>query len=268
VISRRFLWILAGFGAVLGTIVPFEPAGAAGPTVTVAPSTGLSDGQVVTVEGTGFTVPTPVIFGVEQCTLGAVAPYTTQCDTSTGTEFLSNSDSYATSYTVRRHITTPDAGAVDCGVANSCEVLSGVAFGETEQLASAPINFSAPQVNLAINNARLITRVLPGQPVEVRVKAANDGPISTTWDVVQTASSALIPISARCKKGTAEGPSDCMHSSAHPKVGHSAKSVFTLSISPGFAGNATDQLCVHDENSNDADPNPADNCATVTITVP
>ena len=36
----------------------------------------------------------------------------------------------------------------------------------------------------------------------------------------------------------------------------------------GFAGNATDQVCVHDENANDADPNPTNNCATVTIAVP
>jgi hypothetical protein len=267
-ISRRFLWIVAGLGALLGTIVPFAPAGAAGPTVTVTPSTGLSDGQVVTVAGSGFTVSTPVIFGVEECTLGAVAPYTPQCDTSAGTEFLSNSDSYTTPYTVQRHITTPDAGAVDCGVANSCEILSGVAFGETEQLASAPINFSAAQVDLAINNARLITRVLPGQPVEVKVKAANEGPTPTTWDVVQTVGSGLVSASATCKRGTAEGANDCMYSNAHPKVGHSVKSVFTLSVSPGFAGNATDQVCVHDENSNDADPISTNNCGSVTIAVP
>jgi hypothetical protein len=58
-----------------------------------------------------------------------------------------------------------------------------------------------------------------------------------------------------------------MYSSTYPKVGHSVKSVFTVSVSPGFAGLTTDKFCVRDENANDADPNPANNCMTISLTV-
>jgi hypothetical protein len=266
-VPRRFLWIVAGLGAFIATLVPCASAGAIGPTVTVMPNSGLSDGQVVTVAGSGFTIPTPTVFGIEECVLGAVAPYAQQCDTSTATEFLSNTDNYSMTYSVQRHITTPDSGTIDCGVANSCEILSGEAFGDVGPLASAPINFAAPQVDLAILRVRSISRVLPGQPVEVKVKAANEGPTPTTWDVVQTVVAGLIPVSAGCQRSRVEGASDCMYSSTYPKIGHSVKSVFILSVSPGFVGVASDQVCVHDENSNDADPNPANNCGTVTIVV-
>ena len=175
--------------------------------------------------------------------------------------------SYSTPYTVQRHITTADAGAIDCAVPNSCEILSGGAYPNTSELATAPINFTAPQVDLAILRVRSITRVLPGQPVEIKVKAANDGPVQTAWDVVQTAGSGLTPVSAACHRARAEGASDCMYSATYPKVGHTANSVFTVSASPGFAGATTDTICARDENANDADPNPGNNCMTISLTV-
>jgi hypothetical protein len=191
------------------------------------------------------------------------------CDGSTLAVFLWNGpgSNYSTPYTVQRHITTADSGAIDCAVPNTCEILSGGAYPNTSELATAPISFTAPQVDLAMVRVRSITRVLPGQPVEVRVKAANDGPTQTTWDVVQTAGAGLSPVSAVCHRSRAEGANDCMYSAAYPKVGHVAKSLFTLSVSPGFTGPTTDTICARDENANDADPDPGNNCTTISLTV-
>jgi hypothetical protein len=58
-----------------------------------------------------------------------------------------------------------------------------------------------------------------------------------------------------------------MYTATYPKVGHTANSVFTVSASPGFAGATTDTICARDENANDADPNPGNNCTTISLTV-
>src|SRR3954447_3696758 len=58
-----------------GALVAVEPAGAAAVhTVTVTPSTRLSDGQTVTVAGTGFD-ETPAIYdwAVTQCSAAVLA---------------------------------------------------------------------------------------------------------------------------------------------------------------------------------------------------
>jgi hypothetical protein len=245
-----------------------SPAGAIGPTVTVTPNSGLTDGQLVTVAGSGFTIA-PDVIGTEECSLGAVASYVQHCDGSTLAVFLWNGpgSDYSTSFTVQRHITTTDAGAIDCAVPDKCEILSGGAYPDTSELASDPISFTAPQVDLSIVKVRSITRVLPGQPVEVRFRAANEGPAATTWDVVETAGSGLTPISAGCQRSQVADPGDCTYSSTSPKVGHSVNGVFTVSTSPGFAGVTTDEICARDENTNDADPNPANGCMTISLTV-
>ena len=268
--GRQFLagMVPAVLLGLIGVVALSSPAGAIGPTLTVTPNSGLTDGQVVTVAGSGFTIA-PDVIGTVECSLGAVAPYPPMCDGSTLSVFLWNGpgSNYSTPYTVQRHITTADAGAIDCAVPNTCEILSGGAYPNTSELASAPINFTAPQVDLAIVRARSISRVLPGQPVEVKVRAANEGPAQTAWDVVQTVGPGLTPVSAACHRSRAEAASDCMYSSAYPKVGHAAKSVFTLSVSPGFAGATTDTICARDENANDADPNPGNICKTISLTV-
>ena len=256
------------FLASIGTVALSSPAGAIGPSVTATPNSGLTDGQVVTVTGSGFNIA-PDVIGTIECSLGAAAPYTASCDGSTLAVFLWNGpgDSYSTPFTVQRHISTTDADVLDCAVPNTCEILSGGAYPNTSELASAPINFTAPQVNLSILGARSITRVLPGQPVEIKVRAANEGPAQTAWDVEQTVGPGLTPVSAACHRSRAVGASDCTVSRTQPKVGHAVRGAFTVTASPGFAGTTTDTVCARDENGNDADPNPANNCLTVSLTV-
>jgi hypothetical protein len=221
----------------------------------------------VTVSATGFTLATPTIIGIEECALGAQPPYVPDCDTSIAAPFLVNTDDYSESYTAVRHIVTPNAGVLDCAVPNTCEILSGGAFPDTSQEASAPIGFSAPMVNLSIVNAKLKHRVKPGEPVEVRVHAANEGPVSTTWTVSQSGSAGLVPVGASCNRGTERSPSECVHGLSDVKVGHATRDAFTLQSAPGFAGVATDTVCVKDTDANDVDPVPSDNCVTVSTTV-
>jgi hypothetical protein len=66
--SRRTLAATTVFAvATLGALLGFAgPASAAGPTVTVSPSSGLTNGQNVTVKGSGFTANYPQMV-VVQC---------------------------------------------------------------------------------------------------------------------------------------------------------------------------------------------------------
>jgi Neocarzinostatin family len=265
---RKLLCTLTVLGTV-GAAILVTPtvAVAAGPTITVSPSTGLTDGQAVTVSATGFTLATPTVIGIEECALGAQPPYVPDCDTSTAAPFLVSTDDYSETYAVVRHITTPNAGVIDCAVPNTCEILSGGAFPDTSQEASAPIGFTAPMVNLSIVNAKLKHRVKPGEPVEIKVRAANEGPVPTTWTVSQSGSVGLVPVGATCHHGTERSASECVHGPSDVRLGHATKDTFTLQFAPGFGGVATDTVCVKDTNPNDVDPVPSDNCVTVSTTV-
>jgi hypothetical protein len=242
------------------TTIAVVPAGASGPMITVTPNTGLTDGQVVTVVASGFTFAVPDYAGIEECTLGP--PSVATCDPSTTTILPVASDDYTSPYTVHRYIDTTNSGLVDCAVPNSCEIHSGDIAAQQD--ATAPIAFTAPQVDLSIIRARSITHVKPGDPVEVRVRSLNRGPASTTWSLAQTVGSGLETTGEKCGAKGIAGPNGCAYSS---KVGHAVNTVLELVALPGFAGPTTDAVCVHDENPNDADPNPSNNCATVTLTV-
>jgi hypothetical protein len=246
--------------ALASTAIAVPPAGAVGPMITVTPDTGLTDGQVVTVVASGFTFAVPYYAGIEECTLGP--PSVATCDPSTTTILSVSTDDYTSPYTVHRYIDTTNSGPVDCAVPNSCEIHSGDIAGQQD--ATAPIAFTAPQVDLSISRVRSISRVKPGDPVEVRVRSLNEGPASTTWSLTQTVGSGLETTGEKCGGKGIAGPNGCTYS---VKVGHAVNTVLELTALPGFAGPTTDTVCVHDENSNDADPNPSNNCATVTLTV-
>jgi hypothetical protein len=261
--KRRTLTQVILVGALIAlacTAIAVPPAGAAGPMITVTPNTGLTDGQVVTVTASGFTFAVPFYAGIEECTLGT--PSVATCDPSTTTIISVSTDDYTSPYTVHRDINTTNSGAVDCAVPNSCEIHSGDIAGQQD--ATAPIAFTAPLVDLSISRIRSISHVKPGDPVEVRVRSLNGGPASTTWSLTQTVGSGLESTGEKCGAKGVAGPNGCAYTA---KVGRAVNTVLELMAMPGFAGPTTDTVCVHDQNSNDADPNPSNNCATVTVTV-
>jgi hypothetical protein len=123
-------------------------------TVSVTPSTGLRDGQSVTVSGTGFVervvggggwtvalcatsaVATPLVLQevVNHCDLNP--PYTSVVPDPDGT--------FSTQLTLRKTLTT-SSGQVVCGQApHDCSVLVGGVTEHGFQGATAPISFGTP----------------------------------------------------------------------------------------------------------------------------
>lgn len=103
--------------AVAYLMLATTPASAQAIVVTVTPSTGLSDGQAVTVSGTGLEPNT--VYHAAQCV--AIDPATVVCNTPDVTDVTSGGDGTATtSLTVRRTfngtigIGGPPWGPVDC----------------------------------------------------------------------------------------------------------------------------------------------------------
>jgi hypothetical protein len=106
-----------------------------GPTVTVTPATGLVDGQMVTVEGTGFPRGTTV--SVIQCRAGATD--LDGCDpTSLHPAPVGPDRSFRTPFAVRRTLQTA-SGAVDCSVPGACFVGAGALPGGHGVHADTPI---------------------------------------------------------------------------------------------------------------------------------
>jgi hypothetical protein len=155
--SRRLGTALVALLVAAGGLVgPAGPADAATPghTVTVTPSTGLSDGQTVTVSGTGF-VETPVVndWAIATCrpqiltsapTLDDALSY---CDVTTAPFVFTHADAsgnLSTSYTVRKSF--PSGGTtITCGQApNDCAILVAQLTSAGFVGAAAPISFGKP----------------------------------------------------------------------------------------------------------------------------
>ncbi|MGZ4737545.1 MAG: neocarzinostatin apoprotein domain-containing protein [Acidimicrobiia bacterium] len=138
-----------------GTLAVGGPAGAAGThTVTVTPSTGLSDGQTVTVSGTGF-VETPIIndWAVGMCSPAILTEAITlqnalhDCDVTTQPFTFTHADAngnLSTPFVVRKTFST-SGGTVTCGQApNDCAILVSQLTGPEITGAAAPISFGPP----------------------------------------------------------------------------------------------------------------------------
>ncbi len=110
---------------------------AAIPTVSVTPSTGLSDLETVTVAGTGLVADAS--FNVAQCNIfngkaGGVCYEPTRKSVTTD-----SSGAFTTSFVVRRIIVETGA-SVDCA---SGPARCGIIVGETNQVVVAPLAFDA-----------------------------------------------------------------------------------------------------------------------------
>jgi hypothetical protein len=231
--------------------------------LVVTPNTGLADGQTVTLDASGFSISNAITVGAVECTRGATFP--SGCDVAdTLQSAVEGTGVFTFSYNVVRHIVTSDAGAVDCAVPKACEI--AVAPSNLSGMAFAPIEFAAPRVNLRVLNVRLIHRVQPGEPVEVRATVMNAGPAPSGFVVTDSPSTGLTDVGATCAgNGQSPGPGSCAYSSADAPVHQQVMTVFTLHGAAGIAGRFVDQVCVHDQNANDVDVHPRNNCKQITI---
>jgi|GEM_PF-5958025 Neocarzinostatin family. len=151
--NRRWFRSAVGAGVLLtaGVFVA-TPAGAAAHVVTVSPNTGLTDGQVVQVTGSGFT-ETPIVndWSVAQCTGAVVGAVLTldlalaNCDATTQPFTFVHADALgnlSTTFVVHTSF-TPSAGAqgpVDCTV-TPCALLVSQLTNAGVIGAAAPITF-------------------------------------------------------------------------------------------------------------------------------
>lgn len=107
------------------------------PTVAVSPATGLTDGQTVTVTGSGYSASAPV--GILQCPADATSP--DRCDGRTADSFSTDAAGrFTRSAVVHRVITDAHGVVTDCGTAGACAVLSVYVHG-FQGRAAAPLAF-------------------------------------------------------------------------------------------------------------------------------
>ena len=125
------------------------PSGSAqaqdGPSVSVTPSTGLADGQTVTVRGSGFGGLRSVV--VLQCagTIGEHPDVDTAvfgCDFTTDIQAVTEFGGVSTAFVVSRELTLLEDRTVDCATASEpCRILVG---SGPDTFATAPIGFGPP----------------------------------------------------------------------------------------------------------------------------
>jgi hypothetical protein len=114
---RRFMTSIAIGTLVLGGLASFGvmSASAAGPTITVTPSTGLTNGNAVTVAGTGF-MDNETLYALE-CINDGASTNQTDCDTSTVSIATSSATgTFSTSVTV---VAGAIAGTSTCGTSST-----------------------------------------------------------------------------------------------------------------------------------------------------
>lgn len=109
-----------------------------GPAVSVTPNTGLVDGQVVTVTGSGYAPNSSV--GMVQCVAGADS--IDDCDGRTATSHSADANGgYVKPLTVYKVIRHNIDETTDCSVPGNC-IVAGVYIHGFQGLATAPITFA------------------------------------------------------------------------------------------------------------------------------
>ena len=135
---------------IIAALLSSPAAAQVAPSVVVSPSTDLVDGQIVSVEASGF--PTNTSFGVVECQAGATT--SRDCDLETvAVRFSDASGQLTTDYATSRVIFTESLGRLDC--ANDACVLV-VATADEAVVAVAPISFQ--------------NTPLPPSPVEIQLE--------------------------------------------------------------------------------------------------
>jgi len=109
------------------------------PAVSVSPATGLSDGQTVTVTGSGYG--SDASLGIVQCPAGATSQ--DLCDGRTAQSFSADANGgYVKSATVYEVITDAHGTVTDCGAAPGACVVASVYIHGFQGLATAPLAFA------------------------------------------------------------------------------------------------------------------------------
>jgi hypothetical protein len=133
---------MAGLAVALG-FVGAAPAQADAAQLTVSPTTGIADGQNLTVTGTGFPAGTAVF--VVEC---AKSVTTHSCDIADAQKATVDSKgNVAASLPARRTFTGADpatgapTGAVDCATAPGC-VITAASDRTTTAVTPVPISFA------------------------------------------------------------------------------------------------------------------------------
>ena len=124
--------------------IGFDPAAPPPPppALTVTPSTGLADGDVVTITGSGFSPGAGV--GVSQCRDGSIGG--ADCDFAVA-KFpnADGSGGFSIEYTVAEQISAGAAGPLDCGSAAGVCAIGAVSNTRgREENAAIPLTFGAP----------------------------------------------------------------------------------------------------------------------------
>lgn len=116
--------------------------------LTVEPSTDLVDRQVVTVRGENFD-PRGGTFGIAQCDSSLVEQFRVDGCSIAGSAvgIVGDDGSFEVQMVVRRLITTPEGGEIDCAVPDACEIGGGTYQGFYEPIEGArvPLHFD-PEV--------------------------------------------------------------------------------------------------------------------------
>ena len=134
---RRGLAALAAAGLLAAGTAATAASAAVGPQISVTPSSGLVDGQVVTVQATGF--PAGISAGSAMCD-DTVPATLGDCDIRIFPSFVGIDGSGAATFTrpLPRFIVTNE-GIQDCAV-DGCVL--GVADFELTSMATAPVSFA------------------------------------------------------------------------------------------------------------------------------
>jgi hypothetical protein len=141
---RRIMTSIAVGAMVLGGLTTFGvvSASATGPAITATPSTGLANGTVVSVSGTGF-MDNEQLYALECYNAGA-ATNATDCDTSTVAPVESSATgTFTTSITVATGTIGPSTcGTMASDLSNCLIVVS--TNPQTADAALTPITFALP----------------------------------------------------------------------------------------------------------------------------
>ncbi len=120
----------------IGVLPGVEASATTTPTVQAQPSTGVDDGQVITVTGSGFSPNATIV--VIECQTGTTTE--AGCDLSTYIYVTASSaGAFSTPYIASRylHIST----TIDCAVSGAC-ILAAANESNTAEAAATPLTFS------------------------------------------------------------------------------------------------------------------------------
>jgi len=144
------------------TGVPVPVTGNA-PTLSADPSTGLLDGQQITVSGTGFGAKSD--YDIVECPTGDVNPL--DCDPGTvGVVKTDTTGSFSSPFTAIRMIVGFESGTpIDCATAGACDLTA--LDSNLTAVAETPIAFADVAIIPATVSADPSTGLLDGQTITV-----------------------------------------------------------------------------------------------------